>query len=188
MTIPTLLTVARIGLIPIFVVCFYLPFEWARPVTAVIFTLAAVTDWLDGYLARRLDQMSAFGAFLDPVADKLMVAVALIFLVEASPSPWLAIPAAVIIGREITVSALREWMAGVGQSRKVSVNVIGKVKTTAQMLALILLLYHRPIAGIGLDKIGLGLLYLAAVLTLWSMIVYLGKAWPSLNKGAGDAQ
>lgn len=186
MTIPTLLTFARIGLIPIFVVCFYLPFEWARPATAVVFSLAALTDWLDGYLARRLDQMSAFGAFLDPVADKLMVAVALIFLVEASPSPWLAIPAAVIIGREIAVSALREWMAGVGQTKRVAVNIIGKIKTTAQMAALILLLYHKPLFGLPVAEAGLLLLYLAAALTLWSMIVYLGRAWPSLNSQDGE--
>jgi CDP-diacylglycerol--glycerol-3-phosphate 3-phosphatidyltransferase/cardiolipin synthase len=181
MTTPTLLTLFRIALIPVFVLVFYLPWEGARVVTAVIFTLAAVTDWLDGYLARRLDQTSAFGAFLDPVADKLMVAVALILMVQAAPTPWLAIPAAVIIGREIAVSALRERMAEIGRGATVAVSMAGKIKTTCQMLAIILLLYQRPLLGLPIETLGYVLLYVAAGLTLWSMIVYLVRAWPALR-------
>ncbi len=182
MTIPTILTLLRIALIPVFIITFYLPFSWAGAATAAIFTLAAVTDWLDGFLARRMDQASAFGAFLDPVADKLMVAVALVLLVEANPTPWMSIPAAIIIGREIAVSALREWMAEVGQSTRVAVSMMGKIKTTCQMLALIFLLYGEPLLDFPLDTAGYILLYIAAVLTLWSMTLYLQKAWPSLNE------
>lgn len=182
MTIPTLLTLFRIALIPVFVLVFYLPWEHARAATALIFALAAVTDWLDGYLARRLDQTSAFGAFLDPVADKLMVAVALILMVQASPTPWLAIPSAIIIGREIAVSALRERMAELGHGATVAVSMTGKVKTTCQMLAIILLLYHRPLFGMPIEDLGYLLLYVAAGLTLWSMIDYLLRAWPALRK------
>ncbi len=181
MTTPTLLTLFRIALIPVFVLIFYLPWDGARVVTAVIFTLAALTDWLDGYLARRLDQTSAFGAFLDPVADKLMVAVALILMVQASPTPWLAIPAAVIIGREIAVSALRERMAEIGRGATVAVSMAGKIKTTCQMLAIILLLYQRPLLGLPTESLGYALLYMAAGLTLWSMIIYLLRAWPVLR-------
>jgi len=182
MTIPTGLTLLRIALIPIFILIFYLPFKWSHAVSAVIFTLAAVTDWLDGYLARRMNQTSAFGAFLDPVADKLMVAAALVMLVQAHPSPWMAIPAAIIIGREIAVSALREWMAEVGRSRRVAVNMMGKVKTTCQMVALIMLLYHEPILEIPVETLGYIFLYVAAALTLWSMMLYLQKAWPTMNQ------
>ena len=178
MNFPTILTSVRIGLIPIFVGVFYLP--EANLIAALVFAFAALTDWLDGYLARRWNQTSALGAFLDPVADKLMVAVALVFLVEAHPSPWLAIPAAIIIGREITISALREWMAGIGQRAKVAVSVIGKVKTTAQMLALLMLLYEEPFLDQPVYEIGVVLLYIAAVLTLWSMMVYLQAALPML--------
>lgn len=181
MTTPTLLTLVRIALIPVFVLVFYLPWEMARAITALIFAVAAATDWLDGYLARRWNQTSAFGAFLDPVADKLMVAVALVLMVEASPTPWLAIPAAVIIGREITVSALRERMAEIGKGSKVAVSLMGKVKTTSQMLAILLLLYQRPILDLPTETIGYLLLYVAAGLTLWSMVVYLVRAWPSLH-------
>jgi CDP-diacylglycerol--glycerol-3-phosphate 3-phosphatidyltransferase/cardiolipin synthase len=181
LNIPNILTLLRIALIPVFVVVFYLPFGWSNAASAVIFTLAAVTDWLDGYLARRLGQQSRFGAFLDPVADKLMVVVALVLLVEADPTPALAIPAIVIIGREITISALREWMAEIGKRTNVSVNAIGKVKTTAQMLSIIFLLYKQPLMGAPVYIIGLVLLYVAAALTLWSMIVYLRAAWPEIQ-------
>ena len=140
-SLPNILTLARIAMIPVFVVMFYLPVSWSNVACAGIFGLAALTDWLDGYLARKWQQTSAFGAFLDPVADKLMVATALILLVEQEPSPILAIPAAVIIGREITVSALREWMAELGERAQVAVNSLGKFKTIAQMIALLLLLY-----------------------------------------------
>lgn len=182
MTTPTVLTLIRIALIPVFVLVFYLPWEWAHAVTAGIFALAAITDWLDGYLARKLDQASDFGAFLDPVADKLMVAVALVLMVGASASAWLAIPAAVIIGREITVSALREWMAELGKGSAVAVSMIGKIKTTSQMIAIILLLYREPILDFPTRLAGYVLLYLAAGMTLWSMIVYLARAWPSLRR------
>jgi CDP-diacylglycerol--glycerol-3-phosphate 3-phosphatidyltransferase/cardiolipin synthase len=177
---PNYLTIGRIILIPIFVVVFYLPFKWANIACAAIFGLAAVTDWLDGYLARRWQQTSAFGAFLDPVADKLMVAVALILLVQAQPTVWMAIPAAVIIGREIAVSALREWMAELGERAQVAVSAVGKFKTTAQMIALLLLLFKYPLGGFPTETVGYVLLYVAAVLTLWSMIVYLHAAWPAL--------
>jgi CDP-diacylglycerol--glycerol-3-phosphate 3-phosphatidyltransferase/cardiolipin synthase len=181
MTTPTLLTLVRIALIPVLVLFFYLPWEMSRPVTALIFTLAAVTDWLDGYLARRLNQTSAFGAFLDPVADKLMVAVALVLLVQANPTPWLAIPAAIIIGREIAVSALRERMAELGKGEEVAVSMVGKIKTSSQMVAIILLLYRDPVLNLPVQMIGYVLVYIAASLTLWSMILYLLRAWPALH-------
>jgi len=186
-TIPNILTALRIGLIPVFVVFFYLPVGWSHLMTTAIFALAALTDWLDGYLARRLGETSAFGAFLDPVADKLMVATALVLLVDDNPTSYhgilMAIPATIIIGREITISALREWMAELGATGKVAVQFIGKVKTTVQMLALLLLLYREPIEGLPVAEIGFFLLYVAALLTLWSMSVYLKAAWPVLVSG-----
>ncbi len=185
LNIPNSLTLLRIGLIPVFVLFFYLPVGWSHLLTTAIFALAAATDWLDGYLARRLGATSAFGAFLDPVADKLMVATALVLLVDRNPTAYhgilMALPAAIIVGREITISALREWMAEVGATRKVAVNYIGKVKTTAQMVALLLLLYREPLFGIDMAEAGFYLLYVAALLTLWSMTVYLMAAWPVLN-------
>lgn len=185
--VPNSLTLLRIGLIPILVITFYLPFGWSHAVTAAVFALAGITDWLDGYLARQLGQMSAFGAFLDPVADKLMVAVALVMIVGEHPGMWLAIPAAVIIGREIAISALREWMAEVGGRAKVAVSYIGKIKTTAQIAALLLLLYAQPIGAFPTMAVGMGLLYIAALLTLWSAFVYLRAAWPAL-KESGSAE
>ncbi len=181
-SIPTLLTLARIGLIPVFVVCFYLPYSWSNEATLAIFLIAAFTDWLDGYLARRLNQTSKFGAFLDPVADKMMVAVALVLLVQANPSVWLAIPAAIIIMREIAVSALREWMAEIGESANVGVSMLGKIKTTAQMVAISMLLYHEPLKEFMVYETGLVLMYVAAVLTFWSMILYLKAAQHSFHK------
>ena len=181
MNIPTILTFIRIGLIPIFVLAYYLPVSWANVATTGLFILAGVTDWFDGYLARRLNQTSAFGAFLDPVADKLMVAVALILLLQTHPNAWLAIPAAVIIGREIAVSALREWMAELGERAHVAVSFLGKYKTAVQMVALILLLYQEPWFGLNTPMIGFALLYVAAGLTLWSMLVYLRTAWTVLR-------
>lgn len=181
MTIPTILTLLRIALIPVFVAVFYLPVSWANLATAALFVVAGITDWFDGYLARRLNQISPFGAFLDPVADKLMVAAALVLLVQSHPTAWLAVPAVIIIGREIAVSALREWMAELGGRARVAVSVLGKYKTAAQMLALVLLLYRDPIAGLPVQAIGFTLLYLAAALTLWSMVVYLRAAWPMLT-------
>lgn len=185
MTVPTVLTLMRIAFIPVFVAVFYLPYSWVHIATTSIFVLASVTDWLDGYLARRLGQISRFGAFLDPVADKLMVAVVLVFLVTANPNPWMAVAAAIIIGREITVSALREWMAELGKGTKVSVSMIGKVKTTCQMLALGFLLYRDPIEGFPVEKTGYILLYFAAALTLWSMAIYLMRAWPIMKQEKG---
>ena len=142
MNAPNILTAVRIFLVPILVVVFYLPFAWSPLACAAIFALAAATDWADGYLARRLSQVSTFGAFLDPVADKLMVAVTLVLLLQRDPSPWLAIPAAIIISREIVVSALRELMAELGQRATVAVAALGKIKTASQMTALLLMLYR----------------------------------------------
>ncbi len=176
---PNLLTFLRIVLIPVFVGIFYIPVPWARFACALVFSVAAVTDWLDGYLARRWGQTSPLGAFLDPVADKLMVAVALVLLVQADPRAMLALPAAVIIGREITVSALREWMAELGARGQVAVSKVGKFKTTAQMVAIILLILVVPSSPV--YGFAMVLLYVAAALTLWSMVLYLRAAWPSLT-------
>ena len=182
-TLPNLLTLFRIVLVPVFLLLFFAPVSWAREGCAAIFALAAVTDWLDGYLARRMGLVSPIGAFLDPVADKLMVAAALILLVQADPTPWLAVPAVVIVGREITVSALREWMAELGARAQVAVSTVGKFKTAAQMVAVILLLYRDDLLGLPVYSIGFGLLYLSVILTLWSMSVYIQAAWPSLLRG-----
>ncbi|MCZ6803366.1 MAG: CDP-diacylglycerol--glycerol-3-phosphate 3-phosphatidyltransferase [Proteobacteria bacterium] len=182
MTIPNQLTLLRILLIPVFVLVFYLPFSWNNLFACAIFALAAVTDVLDGYLARKLNQTSLLGAFLDPVADKLMVAVALVLLVQQNPVIQLALPAAVIIGREIAVSALREWMAEIGARSKVAVSVLGKVKTIAQMVALGFLIFKDSVLGLPVYTIGLVLLYIAAFLTLVSMFQYLLAAWPKLKE------
>ena len=182
--LPNTLTWIRIALIPLFVVVFYLPYPWARPASALIFALAGLTDWLDGYLARRLNQTSAFGAFLDPVADKLMVAVALVLIVEADKTIYsvpIALSAAIIIGREITISALREWMAELGNRAAVAVSAVGKFKTIAQIVALILMLYKLPVGPVSMYAVGLAFLLVAAALTMWSMIVYLRSAWPVLT-------
>lgn len=153
--------------------------------SALIFALAGITDWLDGYLARKLDQSTPFGAFLDPVADKLMVAIALVLLVERFGSWWFTIPAMIIIGREIVISALREWMAELGNRTSVAVSYVGKVKTTFQILAILVLLAAAPQrSGLLLDS-GLLLLYISALLTLWSMMVYIRAAWPTFEMG-GD--
>ena len=186
-TIPNILTFLRIVLIPVLVVVFYLPMPWSYQASALIFGLAAITDWLDGYLARRLQQTSLFGAFLDPVADKLMVAVALVLLVQDNPSELFAVPAAVIIGREIVISALREWMAEIGARTRVAVSIVGKVKTTLQMVAILLLLYRLPVGAFPTHAVGVVLLYIAAILTLWSMFVYLKAAWPILSGKQGHS-
>lgn len=178
MNLPNLLTLSRIVMIPVFVVVFYLPVEWRYLVSAAIFALAGVTDWLDGYLARKLDQSTPFGAFLDPVADKLMVAVALAVLIEEYALALLTIPATIIIGREIVISALREWMAEIGSRSSVAVSYIGKVKTTAQMAAIVGLLAFPP--GNFWAWVAIALLYVAAGLTLWSMALYLRAAWNDL--------
>lgn len=178
MNLPNILTLSRIVMIPVFVAIFYLPAQWSYVVSAAIFAIAGATDWLDGYLARKLDQSTPFGAFLDPVADKLMVAVALTVLIEEHASFILTVPAMVIIGREIVISALREWMAEIGSRASVAVSYIGKIKTTAQMVSIIMLLAVPP--GGTIAWLGTALLYLAAVLTLWSMVLYLQAAWPDL--------
>jgi len=184
LNIPNILTLIRIVMIPIFVVVVYLPINWFHIAATTIFVLAAITDWFDGYLARKWNQTSPFGAFLDPVADKLIVVIALVVLVDINPTPYsslyMVVPAVVIIGREITISALREWMAELGKRTSVAVAYIGKVKTATQMTAISFLLYHHPLFGIPFDILGLWLLYAAAALTLWSMIVYLRAAWPVL--------
>lgn len=185
-TIPTMLTIARIVMIPVLVVCFYLPYKWANVAAAGLFALASITDWLDGWIARRYHQYSAFGAFLDPVADKLMVAVVLLVIVQKHPTHWMALWAAVIIGREIAVSALREWMAELGQRAKVKVAAIGKFKTVAQMVALTGLLYEDNFLGVPVFKISDYLLAVAALLTLWSGFSYLVAAWPTLTEGEGN--
>lgn len=178
MNLPNTLTMLRIVMIPVFVVVFYLPFKWSNFLACLIFSLAALTDMLDGYLARRLNQISTLGAFLDPVADKLMVAVVLVLLVQQDPEIYIAIPAAVIIGREITISALREWMAELGARSKVAVSIYGKIKTVTQMVSLIFLILRNPVFGIPVFEIGMALLYIAVILTLWSMCEYLYSAWP----------
>jgi CDP-diacylglycerol--glycerol-3-phosphate 3-phosphatidyltransferase len=180
-TWPNLLTFMRLALIPIFIGVFYLPFHWAQGVAALIFALASFTDWLDGYLARKLKQMSPFGAFLDPVADKLLIATSLLLMVGAKDIDYITIPAIIIVGREIVISALREWMAEIGSRASVTVSYIGKVKTTVQMVALFLLLAFHP-AFSWWGVLGFILLYLAAILTIWSMVIYLTIAWPLLIK------
>lgn len=182
MTLPNRLTLLRIGLIPILIIVFYLPFAWKGPAAATLFLACSITDWLDGFLARKLDQTSDFGRFLDPVADKLLIAVTLILLVEKNPTPFLAIPAIIIIGREITVSALREWMAELGEGPRVAVSTIGKMKTAMQMTALVLLLYQEDLFDLPLFLIGEVLLYLAMALTIWSLVVYLKAAWPTFSE------
>ncbi len=180
MNIPNLITVLRVLLIPIFILLFYLPYEWSYMASASVFAFAAATDWLDGYLARRLEQSTPFGAFLDPVADKLMVAVALVLLVQEHGNLWLTLPAAVIIGREIVISALREWMAELGARAQVAVSNLGKWKTAAQMLALVILLAHPKALSFWV-VLGYTLLIVSAGLTLWSMVQYLRAAWPHLK-------
>lgn len=191
MTFPLFLTLMRIALIPVLVLFFYLPFVWSGIATAVVFILAAITDWLDGYLARRMGLMSSFGAFLDPVADKLMVATALVLMVQKPPELILppvifTLSAAIIIGREIAISGLREWMAEMGERGTVKVGVMGKLKTIFQMTAISLLLFEHNILGLPILHIGELLLYLAAALTLWSMWVYLHAAWPVMSRADCD--
>jgi CDP-diacylglycerol--glycerol-3-phosphate 3-phosphatidyltransferase len=185
LSLPNLLTWTRIVLVPVFVVLFYLPDHWLAPgarnvVAAYLFLFGAITDWLDGWLARTLNQTSAFGAFLDPVADKLMVAAALVVLVDLGRTD--AIYAFIIIGREITISALREWMAKIGKSRNVAVSFLGKVKTVAQMVAIPMLLYQYPLGPIDVEFIGDLLMLVASILTVLSMIYYLKLAMPHLSE------
>lgn len=178
MNIPNYFTFLRILLIPFFVLFFYLPVTWSHVAAAIVFALAGITDWLDGYLARVLKQTSKLGEFLDPVADKLVVAIALVLITGEKGLPYIAIPAAVIVGREILISALREWMSDVGKRTSVAVSYVGKFKTAIQMLSIILLLLYRPGETMLPAILGYTLLYTAAVLTLWSMVMYLKAAWP----------
>ncbi|MBA53100.1 MAG: CDP-diacylglycerol--glycerol-3-phosphate 3-phosphatidyltransferase [Pseudomonadales bacterium] len=182
LTIPNLLTLLRIALIPVFVGVYYLPYHWSALAGAIIFALAGITDWVDGYLARKMGQSTKLGAFLDPVADKLMVAAALVLLVEAHATALLVIPSIVIISREITVSALREWMAELGKRASVAVSFVGKVKTTVQMVAITGLLANEPDMEYWVVWLAYLLLYVATGLTLWSMMMYLKAAWPELKE------
>lgn len=196
MSLPNILTLLRIVVIPILVLLYYLPTSWAHIAAAVVFLLACITDWLDGYLARYLQQTTALGAFLDPVADKLMVSIVLVLLVAeptfqfvtvgtnviSVPAAIVTVPAAIIVGREVIVSALREWMAELGNRSSVAVSSVGKIKTAVQMAALTVMLYCDRSAQAFFVFSGLFLLYVAALLTLWSMLLYLKAAWVQLNK------
>ena len=182
LNLANILTLLRIAAIPVVVVCFYSPLDYARPIAAVLFGLAAVTDMIDGWVARRFGQTSRFGEFLDPVADKLMVAIVLVMLVQAEARWFEDVIAMIIIGREITISALREWMATIGERANVRVDITGKIKTTLQMFGIAFMVWHVPLFGIPIYTIGFVLLLLAAVMTIWSMIVYLRAAWPFIMK------
>ncbi len=189
--LPNILTFIRVLLVPVIIIVYLLDFSWSHLVATIIFVVAAITDWLDGYLARRLQLDSKFGAFLDPVADKLIVAVALVLLAtdqDILQNVWsvslFTCVVSIIICREIIVSALREWMAEIGKRGNVAVSFIGKVKTTFQMIAISLLLYQMPYQGLPILKIGELLLIIAAILTLWSMYIYLKATWPYLKDDA----
>jgi CDP-diacylglycerol--glycerol-3-phosphate 3-phosphatidyltransferase len=195
LNLPNILTFARILVIPFMMLVFYLPVEWGHRAAAALFAFAAFTDWLDGYLARSLKQATRFGAFLDPVADKMMVCIALVMIVAEQqfqvlswhdgtyiiPAFVMTLPAAVIVCREIVVSALREWMAEVGKRTSVAVSRLGKIKTTVQMLALVILLYCSPAVHPFLVIFGYIALYVAAFLTIWTMVIYLKTAWPEFE-------
>ncbi len=183
MNLPNIITVARIFFVPAFVIIYLLGYEWSYLTAATLFALAAATDWLDGYLARKLEQITPFGAFLDPVADKLIVVSAIVVLLASHSTIWLTLPALVIIGREIVISALREWMASMNASVATKVSSLGKIKTTIQMIGITLLLSLPPQADHPLLYAAYVVMYLAAVMTLWSMSVYLRAAWPTLKLG-----
>jgi len=187
-----MLTLLRIALIPVLILFFYLPFAWSSLAAAAVFILAAITDWLDGYLARRMNLMSKLGAFLDPVADKLMVATALVLLVQKPPDIifpmiFFTVSAAIIIGREIAISGLREWMAEMGERGTIKVGFLGKLKTIFQMTAISCLLFEYPLWGLPVLFVGEMTLYAAAALTLWSMWEYLHAAWPVMNRADNGA-
>ncbi len=182
--LPNLLTLLRIALIPVFVSVFYMSSEFSNIAAAAIFAFAAITDWIDGYVARRMGLATSFGEFLDPVADKLIVAVALIMLVEVHETLFIAIPAMIIIGREIVISALREWMSKVGSPNAVAVSFLGKIKTWAQMIAVVVLLVAEP-GETELVLLGYFAICVAAILTVWTMVGYLIQALPHLNDHLG---
>jgi len=179
--LPNILSLLRIALIPVLVGCYFLPSESAALWATIVFAIASLTDWLDGYLARKWNQTSAFGAFIDPVADKLIVAIALVLVLYKTPEWYVLIPVVIIIGREITVSALREWMAEVGQRNAVKVSFVGKLKTAFQMLSIGCLIFHNPLFGLPIFDIGITLLYVASALTISSMWSYLKAAWPIMK-------
>lgn len=177
------LTLIRLSSIPIFGIFYYLPFRWARPIAAIVFIFAALTDWLDGYVARSLSQTTDLGAFLDPVADKLLVGAALVMVVGECYVGYLAIPGAIIICREIIISALREWMSELGKHTSIAVTFLAKIKTALQMIALILLIWYRPGESSWVLFSGVFFLWVAALLTMWTMVVYLKVAWQDLTTG-----
>ena len=180
MNLPNLLSLFRIATIPLLVFVYYLPFNWSKVLASALFTLAAITDLLDGFLARVLKQTTPLGAFLDPVADKLIVVTVIVLLLGRSDLHHLTVASIVIIGREVAVSALREWMAELGKRTSVAVSFLGKIKTTLQMVSLIILLYCHVGVAVWLVWLGQILYHLAAILTLWSMLIYFKAAWPQL--------
>jgi len=182
LTLPNILTFIRIAAIPLVVILFYVPYHWADPAAGLLFAAAGITDSLDGYFARRMGLTSRLGAFLDPVADKLVVAVALVLLVSKDTRAVVVLTAVIIIGREITISALREWMAELGQRTKVAVSTLGKYKTILQIVGLSMMLYRWDLWILPTYQLGLYLTVLAAVLTLYSMVAYIRAAWPDLMK------
>ncbi|MDC9725942.1 MAG: CDP-diacylglycerol--glycerol-3-phosphate 3-phosphatidyltransferase [Gammaproteobacteria bacterium] len=179
--LPNILSLLRIALIPVLIGCYFLPYENASVWATIVFAIASLTDWLDGYLARKWNQTSPFGAFIDPVADKLIVAIALVLVLYKTPEWYVLIPVVIIIGREITVSALREWMAEVGQRNAVKVSFVGKLKTAFQMLSIGCLIFHNSLFGLPIFEIGITLLYVASALTISSMWSYLKAAWPIMK-------
>lgn len=178
LNLANILTLFRIAAIPVVVICFYSTLPNARPIAAILFGIAAVTDLIDGWVARRFGQTSRFGEFLDPVADKLMVSIVLVMLVQNESGWFEDVIAMIIIGREITISALREWMATIGERANVKVSTAGKIKTTLQMFGIAFMVYHNDLFGIPIYTVGFVLLVAAAVMTLWSMVIYLRAAWP----------
>lgn len=183
LTLPTMLTLFRIVLVPVLVAVFYWQHPWSNILACAVFVLGALTDWLDGWIARRYDMYSAFGAFLDPVADKLAVTFALFLVTQRHPTVWMALLSAIIVGREITISALREWMAQMGSHGLVKVAALGKIKTIVQMIAISFVLFYEDLFGIPIFKIGEWLLAIAAALTLWSGFDYIRAAWPTIRNG-----
>lgn len=186
LTLPLLLTILRVAVIPVVLALFYVQIPYARQIATVLYAAACITDWFDGWLARRWGQTSKFGAFLDPVADKLLVAVCLVMLLHTEPNanPLFSLLVAIIIGREITISALREWMAELGSRANVAVSWIGKLKTAFQMTAIGMMIWEIPTFGLPWFDMGFALLFVAAALTIWSMIIYLKAAWPMMKESA----
>ena len=182
MNIPNSITTFRIILIPVFIAVFYLPYSWAPALATFIFGFAAITDWFDGYMARKLNQQSSLGAFIDPLADKLMVNSALLLIISKHPdNNWILFSALIIISREIFISSLREWMSGMGNGKVVAVSFFGKAKTVGQMFALLFLIYENDIFALPTFLFGTGLLVWAAILTIGSMLDYIKSAWPTLT-------